>query len=129
MKEPAKRRLRYVGLRFTREEFEKIDELKSKSTTKELSEFIRKCVFDKPITIRQRNASLDDFMQQMILLKNEFSAIGNNFNQAVRLLNTFKEYGQVEEFMQKFSLVETELKANADAIQDKINKIADEWLQ
>lgn len=129
MKDPLIRRIRFVGLRFTREEFEKIEQLRKETTTPEISEFIRRCIFDKPLTVRQRNASLDDCMLQLIELKNELGAIGHNLNQAVRQLNTFKTYKAVEDFLQHFDGQQADLWAKVNAIQSKVSEISDTWLQ
>jgi hypothetical protein len=46
---------------------------------KSLSEFIRRVLFEKPVTMYQRNKSLDEFMAEMMLLRNELNGLGNNF--------------------------------------------------
>ena len=129
MKDPLIKRIRFVGLRFTREEFEKIEKLKNESTTVEISEFIRRCIFERPITVRQRNASLDDFMQVMIGLRNDFNSIGNNFNQSVRQLNTFKELPAVQQFIVEYEKQHGQILEKVNEIEKKINEIADIWLQ
>lgn len=129
MKDPLIKRIRFVGLRFTREEFEKIEKLKNDSTSTEISEFIRRCIFNRPITVKQRNASLDDFMQVMIGLKNELSAIGNNYNQSVRLLNTFKELPAVQNFIVEYEKQHAQIFEKVSAIEKKITEISDVWLQ
>jgi hypothetical protein len=129
MKDPLIKRIRFVGLRFTREEFEKIEKLKNDSTSTEISEFIRRCIFNKPITVKQRNASLDDFMQVMIALKNELSAIGNNYNQSVRQLNTFKELPAVRHFIVEYEKQHVQIFEKVSAIEEKINQISNIWLQ
>jgi hypothetical protein len=45
--------------------------------------------------MNQRNQSLDDFMAEMIRLRNELNGIGNNFNQAAKKLHMLQ---QIEEF-------------------------------
>jgi len=129
MKDPQLKRLRFVGLRFTQEEFARLEEKSKQSTTPQLSEFIRKCIFDKPITIKQRNQSLDDCMVGLMELKKELNAIGHNFNQSVRLLNTFKEVKSVEAFMRMYELDRQQLLQNVHRIEEHVHQIADQWLQ
>ena len=50
----------------------------------------------KPITIKYRNASADAFLTEMIGLKNELSAVGNNFNQMVKRLHTLSDSQEVK---------------------------------
>ena len=47
-----------------------------------LLRFCKLCL-QKPVTVKYRNQSADDFLQAMLELKKELSAIGNNYNQAV----------------------------------------------
>ena len=88
MKEKKLSRSRIIGLRLTLEEYEQIAKRCESSTCKKLSEYVRHIIFNKPITILQRNQSFDDFMSEMIVLRKELNQAGNNFNQAVKKLHT-----------------------------------------
>jgi hypothetical protein len=79
-------RSRLLQVRLTAKELEKIHTNFSQSACRKLSDYIRKVLLDKPITVNQRNQSPDDFMAELIVLRNELNAIGNNFNQAVKRL-------------------------------------------
>lgn len=129
MKEPQIKRSRIVGVRFTKEEFEKLHEKSKHSTTPQLSEFIRRCVFDKPIVIKHRNQSLDEFMGVLMELRKELNAIGNNFNQSVRQINTFKEVQAVEHFAQSYAADRDGLFNRVERIEERIHQIADLWLR
>ena len=54
---------------------------------RKLSDYARKILLGKPIVATYRNQSLDDFMTEMFVLRNELNAIGNNFNQVVKRLH------------------------------------------
>lgn len=129
MTEPQIKRSRIVGVRFTNEEFQKLQEKSRHSTTPQLSEFIRRCVFDKPIVIKHRNQSLDEFMAMLMELRKELNAIGNNFNQSVRQINTFKDVQAVQHFAQSYATDRDELFNRVDRIEERIHQIADLWLQ
>src|SRR3978361_1984105 len=88
-------RTRIIGLRLTPKEYQQIEKQFSNSTAKKMSDYVRHVLFDKPVTVYQRNKSLDDFMAEMILLRNELNGIGNNFNQAVKKLHKLQ---QIPEF-------------------------------
>jgi uncharacterized protein YggL (DUF469 family) len=45
-------------------------------------------LLNKPVKINQRNQTLDDFMAEIIPLRNGLSAIGNNYNQTVKSLHS-----------------------------------------
>src|ERR1700678_1533671 len=98
MKKEKNNRSRLVGLRFTAEEFAKLDEWRRKSTSPEISEYIRRVLFGKPITVYQRNQSLDDVMAEMTRLRTELNAIGTNLNQIVKRLHLLRELEGMEEW-------------------------------
>jgi len=129
MKEQPIKRSRLVGLRFTEEEFVKLQDKCRHSTTPQLSEFIRRCVFGKPIVLKHRNQSLDDAMAGLMQLRKELNAIGHNVNQSVRLLNTFKGHASAKAFIQQYEADRDHIFSKVDQIEARIHQIADVWLQ
>ena len=73
-------RTQWLHLRLKPEVYSKIQEKFKKTTCRELSEYARKVLLDKPVTTTYRNRSLDDFMEEMIRLRMDLNAIANNFN-------------------------------------------------
>ena len=122
-------RTRIVGLRFTPEEYVKIERKWKASTCRKLSDYIRKHLFDKPINTTFRNQSLDDMTFEMMVLYKQLNAIGNNFNQAVKKLHTLD---QIPEF--KVWIISSEqdkkiLLNKVEEIKICIQKISEKWLQ
>ena len=129
MKEEKTFRTRIIGLRLTAEEYEKIEKRFKNSTSRKLSEYVRCLLFNKPVTVFQRNQSLDDFMAEMIQLRTELNNIGNNFNQAVKKLHTLHQIAEFRSWLINYELEKQTLFNKIDEIKNRINKIADEWLQ
>ncbi len=77
----------------------------------------------------QRNKSLDDFMAEMILLRNQLNAIGKDQNQAVKKLHTLHQIPEFKNWIITYEIEKNILFNKVDEIKNKINKIADEWLQ
>lgn len=73
-------RTKWVHIRLTADEYRKLQKQFQKTTCRKLSEYIRHCLFDKPVVTTYRNASLDDFMEEMSQLQGELNHIGNNYN-------------------------------------------------
>lgn len=122
-------RTRIVGLRFTPEEYTKIERKWKASTCHKLSDYIRKHLFDKPIVTTYRNQSLDDMAYELMLLYKQLNAIGNNFNQAVKKLHTLN---QIPEFKVWIISAELDKKILFDKIEEikiGIQKISKKWLQ
>ena len=118
-----------IYVRLKEEEFKAIHKRFATSTCRKLSEYVRRVLLAKVITINQRNQSLDDFMTEMIKLRNELNAIGNNLNQSVKKLHTLDT---IEEFKSWIVLSQNNKKnlmEKVEEIKSKINKISDEWLR
>ncbi len=91
MQETKNNRTKLLTLRLTPAEY---DQLKSKfktTTCRKLSDYLRKILLTGKVTVFTRNKSLDDFMAEMIELRKELNAIGNNFNQAVHKLHILEK--------------------------------------
>lgn len=95
--DPHKKEIRniMIMIRMNKTEHEKLLTLRKRTTEKTNSTYIRKIVLNEPVTVIYRNGSADDFLSEMLQLKRELHAIGNNFNQAVHKLHTI---GRIPEF-------------------------------
>lgn len=129
MERENSKRTRIVGLRFTPKEYAKIERKWKTSTCRKLSDYIRKHLFNKPITTNYRNQSLDDFMAEMMRLRGELNAIGNNFNQAVKKLHTLNQISDFKHWLISYELEKKILFNKVDEIKKQIQKIAESWLQ
>jgi hypothetical protein len=120
---------KWLHIRLKETDYNKINQKFSKSTCRKLSEYARRVLLEKQITVNQRNQSLDDFMSEMIRLRNELNAIGNNLNQSVKKLYALS---QIQEFKSWIISNENTTKIlfeKVDEIKNKINQISDKWLQ
>ncbi len=122
-------RTRRVTLRLTEKEYAKIERKWKGSTCRKLSEYIRKHLFSKPITTYYRNQSLDEFMNEMIRLRNELHAIGNNINQAVKKLHTLQQISEFKNWIITNEIQQKILLNKEEEIKKHIQKITEKWLQ
>lgn len=123
------KRIRKVTLRFTIKEYEKVDTKFKCTTNSQLSQYIRAVLLEKPIVIKYRNESLDTFMEEIILLRQELNAIGNNFNQSVKKLHTLSQIPEFRNWLLMNEGTKQQLLAKTELIQQRINQISDKWLQ
>ncbi|MBG6063301.1 hypothetical protein IWX83_003111 [Flavobacterium sp. CG_9.1] len=121
-------RTRIVGLRFTPEEYAKIERKWKVSTCRKLSDYIRKRLFNKPINTTYRNQSLDDMTREMMLLYKQLNAIGNNFNQAVKKLHTLDQIPEFKVWIISSELDKKILLDKIEEIKIYIQKISEKWL-
>ena len=122
-------RTRTIGLRLTPEEYANIERKWKASTCRKLSDYVRKHLFDKSIVTTYRNQSLDDFMEETIVLHNELNAIGTNINQAVKKLHTLQQIPEFRKWIISFDLDKKILFNKVEEIKKHIQKISDKWLQ
>lgn len=120
---------RKVTVRFQELEFKYLEIQCKKSTCRKISEYVRNILLQKPVVVTYRNASADAFLAEMIGLKNELSAIGNNFNQAVKKLHTLNSVPEIRLWLIfNESLREAFIK-KTEEIKVRMNQIYEQWLQ
>lgn len=129
MSDKKNNRCKWLHIRLNEDEHKKINKHFSSSTCRKLSEYARRVLLDKVITIYQRNRSLDDFMAEMIKLRNELNAIGNNINQSVKKLHTLQQLDEFKPWIFQSENHYKSLLEKTEEIKNKINKISDEWLR
>ena len=122
-------RTRIVPFRLLPDEYGKLEASWKKTTIRKLSEYLRRLIFNKPITGYVRNQSLDEFMAEMVLLRKELNAIGVNFNQAVHRLHTLDHLPQMQLWLKGFERDKDVLFGKVEEIKTRINLISDQWLQ
>ena len=122
-------RTRIIGLRLTPSEYAKIERKWKASTCRKLSDYVRRSLFDKPIVTTYRDASLDEFMLQMIQLRKELNAIGNNFNQAVKKLHILQQIPEFKSWLIRYDLESKILFNKIDDVKKSIQKFAEIWLR
>ena len=120
---------RTIGLRLTPEEYANIERKWKASTCQKLSDYVRRHLFDKSIVTTYRNQSLDDFMEETIVLHNELNSIETNINQAVKKLHTLQQNPEFRNWIISFDLDKKILFNKVEEIKKHIQKISDKWLQ
>ena len=94
-----------------------------------MSEYARDVLLGEPVTIKYRNQSADDFLEEMILLKKELNAIGNNFNQAVHKLHTLDHAPEIKTWAILHEATRKMFMDKVDEIKARMNQIYEQWLQ
>lgn len=122
-------RTRLIGLRLTPDEYAKIEAGWKTSTCRKLSDYVRRRLFDKPITTTYRSQSVDEFMHEMSLLRTELNHIGNNFNQAVKRLHTLSQVAEFKNWLMAYEVEKRTLFNKVDEVKKQVQKMAELWLQ
>lgn len=120
-------RTRIIGLRLTPEEYLKIEKKWKASTCRKLSDYVRRHLFNKPITSTYRNRSMDNLMAELAKVREELNHIGNNFNQAVKRLHTLSQITEFKSWLVAYEVEKKTLFNKMDEIKKHILKIAEKW--
>ena len=118
-----------VVVRVNETEFNQLEKLQQQTTEKDTSSYLRKVALQKPVTVKYRNESADDFLLDMLNLKRELNAIGNNFNQAVHKLHLLDKIPEFRVWVQQYDGLQKILISKVDEIKLRMNELYDQWLQ
>lgn len=127
MEEKNNNRNKWLHLRLKPDEYQKIHRKFSKSTCRKLSEYARKNLLNEPLTMNYRNQSVDEFMYEIIRLRSELNALGNNFNQAVKKLHTLQQIPEFKAWILSHELEKKILFNKVEEIKNYIEKISEKW--
>lgn len=129
MKEKKSNRTRLVGIRLTPNEYANLESKCSRTTCRKLSEFLRLLIFNRPVTVIERNGSQDTAIGELSVLREELNRLGNNFNQATKRLNAVNQISEFRNWMASFEQEKTLLFSVLQQIKSQTDKLADRWLQ
>ena len=119
----------FFKIRMNNSELEQLRKQKQQSTERGLSNYVRKVALQKPVTIRYRNQSADDFLKQMMELKKELNAVGNNFNQAVHKLHLLRAIPEFRKWIIDYERLHQAVDQKVQNINLKMIQLYEQWLQ
>ena len=122
-------RNKMIVVRINNNEFSELEKLRKQTTEKCLSNYIRNVAFQKPVIVKYRNQSADDFLKQMLDLKKELNAIGNNFNQAVHKLHILDKIPEFRVWINQYEGLQKSLVGKVEEIKLKVSQLYEQWLQ
>ena len=129
MKETKQIRSKWLTIRLNEDEEKKLTQLYSRTTCNALSEYARDVLLREPVKILYRNQTADEFLEEMILLKKELNAIGNNFNQSVHKLHTLDHDSQIKAWAILNEASKKLFMSKVDEINERMNQIYELWSQ
>lgn len=129
MVKEKKIRSKWLTIRLSEEEDKKLNTLFEKTVCNSLSEYARDVLLREPVTIKYRNQSADDFLAEMIALKKELNAIGNNFNQAVKRLHTLDDIPEIKSWLVTSEKEKQHFLYKTELIKEKLSLIHQQWSQ
>jgi hypothetical protein len=122
-------RNKMVVVRMNESEINQLTKFQKRTTEKDTSSYLRKVALQKPVTVKYRNESADDFLMDMLNLKKELNAIGNNFNQAVHKLHLLDKIPEFRLWVQQYDGLQKILISKVEEIKLRMNQLYEQWLQ
>jgi len=119
----------FVKIRMNNSELQQLKKLQQQSTEKSLSNYVRKVSLQKPVIIKYRNSSADDFLRDMLNLKKQLNGVGNNFNQAVKKLHLLQQIPEFRSWIKEQQSLQQVLVEHIENIRLRINQLYEQWLQ
>lgn len=106
-----------------------LKKLQKQSTERSVSNYVRKVALQKPVIVKYRNQTADDFLKEMLHLRKELNAIGNNFNQAVHKLHILDKIPEFRSWVKFYQGLQVSVVAKVEDIKSKVNQLYEQWLQ
>jgi len=129
MENPEENRTHRLIVRFKPAEFELIEKRFKKTLFRKLSEYTRNVLLEKTITVTYRDKAMDDVLEELILLRRELNAIGNNLNQAMRQINSVHGNADTKLWANLLTIVNGKVEPAILQIKERMNHYADIWSQ
>jgi MobC-like protein len=119
-KEEKEIRKYFARTRVNNSEYNQLTALQRKNGEKTICSYVRKIILQKPVKVRYRNQSADDFLIEMLGLKKELNAISNNFNQAVHKLHLLDKIPGFTEWLMQYDIMYRGFVNNIEEIKLKL---------
>ena len=129
MADKEENRSKWIKIRLKPSEQQLLDNRYKKTTFHCLSEYARTLLLGKPVTVLTRDKSMDDVFEELMLLRRELNAIGNNLNQAVRNINS--AHGNADDLLweELLQLLNTKVNPKIGEIKERIANYSQLWSQ
>ncbi|MFB5946376.1 plasmid mobilization protein [Albibacterium profundi] len=122
-------RIRRVTIRFNSNEYKIIEKGFRKSTSQNMTEYMRELLFGKTLTFTYRNRSIDDSQEELIRIRREINYIGNNFNQAVHKLNSVMGMPDAEVWEGVMVVLRDQVEPMIRETKERMDFLSETWSQ
>jgi len=123
--ETENNRKRRIYVRLTDKEFITLQSRCKNTTCRSVSDYVRHCLFSKPINTITRDASADEVVTQMSHLNRELNAIGSNFNQLVRKVNATSQDAEMKGLLLLFESQKKAMFSKINEVKEQLQKLAE----
>ncbi|MFI5452173.1 mobilization protein [Pedobacter sp. UC225_61] len=116
-------------IRVNESTYQKLGKLLSESECQTLADVARKILANQKINCVYKDASMDEPMEQLALIRKELKAMGVNINQQTRYFNACKTDSEKRFHAERTINQLEKLEPLANKLFTLISKLAEKWLQ
>jgi len=129
MSEDQINRTIWHNIRLRPEEYKIINDRFKKTMFRKMSEYSRSVLLEKNIVVTYRDKSMDEMLEELVLLRKELNAFGNNFNQAVRKLNSVAGMPEAQTWQLAITILRDKIEPSIREIKHRVTQYSDIWSQ
>lgn len=129
MENASENRSKMVPVRLTPTEYKTVQQAQKHTHFTKLSEYLRSLIMGKPVVLSYRDRSMDEILEELVLLRRELNAIGNNLNQAVRNINAAHGNTDSRLWLTLLETVNGKLQPSITEIKERMSQFSEIWLQ
>nr|WP_143157248.1 plasmid mobilization relaxosome protein MobC [Cnuella takakiae] len=118
-----------IKLRISEAELKEIHQHLGRSTNRSLSEYIRRLALNKPVTVKVRNASADDFLEQMLPLQACLEQACDTYTKAVDRLQTLHKLTELKGWLILHESTRAALLEQVSRMESLTLQLYEQWLQ
>ena len=118
-----------IKIMFKPTEQELLDKRYKNTTFHCLSEYARTLLLGKPVTTLTRDKSMDEMLEELMLLRRELNSIGNNLNQAVRNINSAHGHADDRLWEVLLQVINHNVNPKVSEIKERIATYSQIWSQ
>lgn len=127
MSESKNIRDNWLNIRISKDESKIINDHFKSTTSWQLSSYARNVLLKKPAVVKYRNTTADEVLAELILLRKELNAIGNNFNQAVKKLHIIKDIPEMKVWIILHENMHRSFLKKTEEISEAVLKLSRKW--
>lgn len=108
---------------------QKLNKLLTESDCQSIADVARKILTNQKINCFYKDASMNEPMEEMALIRKELKAIGVNINQQTRYFNACKTDAEKKFHSDQTVLLFTKVEGKVERLFELISELAERWLQ
>jgi hypothetical protein len=129
MQKPATEvRKKMVVIRLSAREYEGLHVLVGQTTERHVSAYLRKVILRKPVVVKYRNASADDFLRDMLQLRKELESVSGDFRDVVTKLLSLEKIPDFRSWLERYEGSKVAVEEKIEQMSNRMQQLYEQWL-